>query len=200
MRRRESELQSRIQALQSRIRPHFLFNSMNSIASLISVDPDAAEKVVEDLSQLFRASLSTNEEQVTLAQEVSLCRRYLYIEQLRLGDRLTMDWQIDEPLLSQPIPLLTLQPLLENAVYHGIQARPEGGEIRIAIYRADNEVCISIANPVPPVRGHHRGNRMAQDNIRYRLEALHGKAAKLDVSQLSGHYQIIVRYPYVDAT
>ena len=113
--RERAELQSRLQALQSRIRPHFLFNSMNIIASLIAIDPDTAESVVEDLSELFRASLNEAGNQVPMADELALCRRYVRIEQLRLGERLTVDWQLD-PHGDLKIPLLSLQPLLENAI------------------------------------------------------------------------------------
>ena len=122
-----AELKSRIQALQSRIRPHFLFNSMNIIATLIRIDPDAAEQAVEDLSSLFRASLKDSGSEVTLAEELALCERYIRIEQLRLGERLGVEWRIELEPESVALPLLTLQPLLENAIYHGIQPLTGGG-------------------------------------------------------------------------
>lgn len=196
MRRRESELKARIQALQSRIRPHFLFNSMNIIASLIAVDPDMAEQVVDDLSQLFRASLKESGEQVTLGEELELCRRYAHIEQLRLGDRLTLDWQIDEALLQQPLPLLTLQPLLENAIYHGIQPRVEGGCVQVVLRREQDRIVLSVSNPAASEQSHHQGNRMALTNVRHRLEALYGKAATLEVLHASRQYQVVIGYPY----
>ena len=127
-----AELKSRIQALQSRIRPHFLFNSMNIIATLIRIDPDAAEQAVEDLSSLFRASLKDSGSEVTLAEELALCERYIRIEQLRLGERLGVEWRIELEPESVALPLLTLQPLLENAIYHGIQPLTGGGVVRIA--------------------------------------------------------------------
>ena len=137
--REESELHARIQALQSRIRPHFLFNSMNIIASLIPVDPDVAETVVEDLSELFRASLQEEGSEVSIEEELALCRRYTRIEYLRLGERLNIEWQIEDAVESVKIPLLTLQPLLENAIYHGIQPMPEGGTITVSLaYSANN--------------------------------------------------------------
>src|SRR5690606_15741716 len=120
--RQKAELEARIQALQSRIRPHFLFNSMNSIASLIGIDPQAAEAAVEDLSGLFRASLGQSSAEVSLDDEFELCRRYLRMEQLRLGERLRVRWDVDAVPTTLPIPALSLQPLLENAIYHGIQA------------------------------------------------------------------------------
>ena len=195
-RREQSELHARIQALQSRIRPHFLFNSMNIIASLIPVDPDTAETVVEDLSELFRASLQEEGSEVSIEEELALCRRYMRIEFLRLGKRLNIDWQIEESADSVRIPLLTLQPLLENAVYHGIQPLPEGGTITVSLKYMRDMYTITVANPIPaedlsqPVNSKYpatqgRGNQLAIQNIRSRLDVLYGKRAKLD-SQVSG--------------
>ncbi len=199
----EAELKARIQALQSRIRPHFLFNSMNIIASLIAVDPVTAETVVEDLSDLFRASLRDAGNEVPLAQELELCRRYERIEQLRLGRRLRVDWQLAEglPLHDLRIPLLTLQPLLENAIYHGIQPLAEGGVVTIRITWEGSVVRIQIDNPVPPVAAastepSHKGNRMALDNIRYRLRALYGPSADLEGGRLGATYGTTLHYPF----
>ncbi|MBT8448421.1 MAG: histidine kinase, partial [Gammaproteobacteria bacterium] len=128
-----AETESRFQALQARIKPHFLFNSMNILTSLIQVAPEKAEKVVEDLSELFRASLSDHKKLVTLQDEVAICKSYLDIEQLRLGDRLKVDWQIQADLDACYIPPLTLQPLIENAVYHGIQPLVDGGTVTIIL-------------------------------------------------------------------
>ena len=148
-RQEQAELNSRIQALQSRIRPHFLFNSMNIIASLISVDPDTAEEVVEDLSVLFRASLNQSSDQpVLLAEELALCQKYVHIESLRLDERLQVNWHINVDPQTVKIPLLTLQPLLENAIYHGIQPLPEGGVVEVVIDRYDNKLVASISNPL----------------------------------------------------
>ena len=127
----KAELRARIQALQSRIRPHFLFNSMNSIASLITIDPERAEGMVEDLSDLFRASLS-EPGLVPLSKELDLCRRFVRIEQTRIGDRLQLVWDISPEVLDVKVPSLLLQPLIENAIYHGIQPLPEGGEVRVS--------------------------------------------------------------------
>jgi len=176
--RQRAELEARIQALQSRIRPHFLFNSMNSIASLIGIDPAAAEAAVEDLAALFRASLAQASTEVTIAEEVELCRRYLRIEQWRLGPRLQIDWRLDELPDTLPIPGLSLQPLLENAVYHGVQARPEGGLIAVRGSWHDGWVRLEVSNPLLPEQSPpHRGNRMALDNIGRRLQALYGEDA-----------------------
>lgn len=196
----EAELQARIQALQSRIRPHFLFNSMNIIASLIAVDPDTAEAVVEDLADLFRASLRDADTEVTLAQEVDLCRRYIRIEQLRMGERLRVEWDLgDTPLADLRIPLLTLQPLLENAVYHGIQPLADGGTVRIEVRHADGQVRIRVENPVgeePRDGAGHRGNRMALENIRHRLLALYGPRAGVESARHAGSYGTTLHYPF----
>src|SRR5690606_18432559 len=176
--RQRAELEARVQALQSRIRPHFLFNSMNSIASLIGSDPVAAEKAVEDLATLFRATLSQTSTEVTIAEAVALCRRYLSIEQLRLGRRLRLECQVDALPGQLPIPGVALQPRPENAVYHGIQTLPEGGCIRIEGEFSDGWVRLVVSNPLAgSVVSDHQGNRMALDNIERRLQALYGEDA-----------------------
>jgi two-component system, LytTR family, sensor histidine kinase AlgZ len=194
--RQRAELEARIQALQSRIRPHFLFNSMNTIASLIGSDAKAAEAAVEDLATLFRATLSQMSTQVPLGDEMDLCRRYLRIEQLRLGARLQIDWQIDELPSSLPIPSLSLQPLLENAIYHGIQVLPEGGCIQVRGEYRDGAIAIEVRNPIPhalaSVRAdsdnRQKGNHMALDNIARRLQALYGEGAGVSSEQRDGFY------------
>ena len=191
-----SALQARIQALQSRIRPHFLFNSMNIIASLIAVDPDTAETVVEDLAALFRASLNDAGNQVPIEEELTLCRRYLRIEALRLDERLTVNWQVEPLPTDALIPLLTLQPLLENAVYHGIQQLSQGGTINIHIHYADGLIQVRVTNPVPSSEPRGGGNRMALANIRTRLEVLYGKRAEV-VGVLQGtQFVLDLRYPF----
>ncbi len=193
----QSELESRIQALQSRIRPHFLFNSMNIIASLIATDPDTAETVVEDLSELFRASLNDVGNQVLLSEELDLCERYVRIESLRLGDRLKLDWQVGEPHKPVKIPMLTLQPLLENAIYHGIQPLPEGGTIAVRIWFEQDRVNVEIENPMPPEsqRSQSEGNRMALNNIRGRLHVLYGNRAEFSVRQSERRHVTALSYP-----
>lgn len=198
----QSELQSRIQALQSRIRPHFLFNSMNIIASLIATEPETAESVVEDLSELFRASLNEAGNQVPVKEELDLCERYVRIEKLRLGERLDVRWHIDERLREGvQIPLLTLQPLLENAIYHGIQPLPEGGVIEVDMRYEQGEVRIEMRNPVPGEdhqgNRHTAGNRMAVQNIRSRLAVLYGDRAQLEGGVVDGTYITQLRYPHV---
>ena len=195
-RKERAELNSRIQALQSRIRPHFLFNSMNIIASLIAVDPDTAEKVVEDMSRLFRASLKEAGHEVPLADELDLCRRYIHIEQLRLGDRLQVEWDLDG--LDQhavTVPLLTLQPLLENAIYHGIQPLARGGTVQVHAEVRDEMVRLSVSNALPEQHSQHGGNRMALDNIRHRLTALYGQRARVSARELDYRYEVEIVYP-----
>lgn len=191
----QAELRSRIQALQSRIRPHFLFNSMNIIASLIETDPGTAESVVEDLSELFRASLNDAGNQVPLSEELALCERYVRIESLRLGDRLTLDWQLEDVPDGVRVPLLTVQPLLENAIYHGIQPLPEGGTIGVKLWLDDDQVHVEISNPVSLEPARTAGNRMALNNIRSRLAVLYGNRADLETSVFDGRYVTRLHLP-----
>ncbi|ODS23231.1 hypothetical protein AB835_10055 [Candidatus Endobugula sertula] len=185
----QAELQSRIQALNARIRPHFLFNSMNAIASLIPVNPELAEQVVENLSELFRESLKETS-LVPLAQEIDLCRHYANIEKVRLGDRLQLEWSCDHVLSSVKVPSLTLQPLVENAICHGIQGLPEGGLVSIST-RVDKEVLrIIVTNPVSENSDNRtdclpelKNNGVALQNIAYRLQAYYGKKASIEAKQ-----------------
>jgi len=190
-----SELQSRMQALQSRIRPHFLFNSMNIIASLIHVDPDKAEQAVEDLSELFRASLKEAGTETNLKQEIDLCKKYINIEQLRLGERLSVVW--DMTVSDQlSIPLLTIQPIIENAIYHGIAPSEHGGEVRICIYSENDWLHIKVTNPVnhKVTERHEKGNHMALDNIQHRLFALYGHDAKVSTEQDDKTFKMHLSY------
>lgn len=200
----QAELQARIQALQSRIQPHFLFNSMNSIASLIAVDPDTAERMVEDLSGLFRASLA-EPGLVTLGDELELCRQYASIEQKRLGERLQMVWKLDERVTQQQahirIPSLLLQPLIENAIVHGIQTIAEGGEIHVDIRVVSAGLQLRVENPYVVVdqdaagTPHTRGNRLALDNIAHRLQAHFGRDAYISAARVEERFVTEVYYP-----
>lgn len=189
-----AELTARIQALQARIRPHFLFNSMNSIASLIAIDPDAAEDMVVDLSELFRASLS-EPGLIPLARELELCRRFVAIEQIRIGDRLSVVWDVDE-LPDAVIPSLLLQPLIENAIYHGIQPLAAGGTVDISV-KADGPMCkVRVVNPLgDPSQATNKGNGLALENIRRRLEAHYGHKAQMSVESESNRYCVWVSFP-----
>lgn len=210
-RRHESEQNAKIQALQSRIRPHFLFNSMNVIASLIPVDPDAAEQAVEDLSELFRASLQQAGSFVRTSQELDLCQRYLAIEGLRMGDRLKVEWHVESPPAAAEMPLLILQPLLENAIYHGIQPLSEGGTITVNVRFSSGMMEARIRNPLstPELSGGggdggpgrprlpHEGNNLAIANIRQRLKAVYGKKATLITNQKYNEFETTLTCPTV---
>ncbi len=199
---KQAELRARLEALQSRIRPHFLFNSLNSIASLIAEDAVRAEEAILDLSEIFRATLRTERLKIPLAQELTLCERYLGIEQLRLGRRLEVVWDIDAACKLAEIPPLTLQPLVENAVYHGIQTRPEGGTLQIKAERKGKQCYLMIANPctmealVESQSTSGQGNRIAIANIRHRLTALFGEQAVLKSSIHDGQYVVTLRFPF----
>ncbi len=194
----EAESQARFQALQSRIRPHFLFNSMNTIASLTRSDPKLAEEVVHDLSDLFRASLSDARDQNTLGDELELARGYLRIEHQRLGERLRVEWDLEELPESAVLPALILQPLLENAVYHGIEPAAEPGVIEISGRYRQKRVNLSIRNsrPAEGTTKHRKGNSMALENTRQRLEGFFDGEASLSLSEVDGDHQVRVVFPY----
>lgn len=192
-----AETEARVQALQSRIRPHFLFNSMNTIASLTRSNPEKAETAVENLADLFRVSLSDARKQVPLEEELELCHRYLEIEQLRLGDRLDVQWDLDVPNDAQ-VPALLLQPLLENAIYHGIESQTEGGSISIKGHLNNKQIEFLVTNSLPDENSQQRqqGNQLAQDNVRERLTALYAHQGKLDINENDGLYQVSLQLPY----
>ena len=185
-----------IQALRARIRPHFLFNSMNTIASLIRQLPEEAEKAVEDLSDLFRASLREQNDH-SLGEELELTRSYLNIEALRLGERLSVDWEIDNSLKDTEIPALSLQPLAENAIYHGIEQRMGGGSIKISAQRQGSLLLLSVSNPRPPAtsKGKHQGNQTAQQNIRRRLKLVYGEGAEFVTNETKTDYTVTLKIP-----
>ena len=192
----ESETQSRIQALQSRIRPHFFFNCMNTIASLTRKQPEIAEQAVEDLSELFRDSLKDAKELSSLNEELDICNRYLRIESYRLGERLKTDWNIDSLPDDARIPSLTLQPLLENAIYHGIETIPDGGTVSINGRLENNQIIIRISNPILKNQEDRMGNNLAQDNIRQRMSAYYGNRGKLDIIHDNQQYHAELTLPY----
>lgn len=193
----EVQARARLQALQARIRPHFLFNSMNTIASLTHDEPDLAEQSIENLADLFRASLAA-EASVSLQQELNLTRSYIELESLRLGDRLNIDWQIPSPLPELSLPALTLQPLVENAIYHGIEPIYEGGTIQIRIACHGDSIELSIVNPILEDRSlqHREGNQMAVDNIRERLQLTFDSAATLKLVEEDGMFTVTMLLPF----
>jgi two-component system sensor histidine kinase AlgZ len=193
--REKSELQARLDSLRARIRPHFLFNTMNSIASLIATRPEAAEQAVEDLSELFRSSLQETDKLATVADELRLCELYLGIEQLRLGSRLSVNWQLDETVRDQRMPGLLLQPLVENAVYHGIAPLPDGGVITVEISRCGDKIQVLVDNPIPAHPGQSEGNHMALFNIEQRLYGLYGTEAGVEIQKGPDYYRVKLHYP-----
>ncbi len=171
--------EARLQALSARIRPHFLFNSLNTVLSLIRSEPRRAETALEELAELFRVLMRDQRELLPLADEIALCRQYLDLEKLRLGERLTVNWEIADIPDNLKVPPLMLQPLLENAVYHGIEPLPEGGTVRIRFSRQQNELHIDLSNPCLAGSGSTSGNRMALANIRERLGLYYDLEARL---------------------
>ena len=195
----QSQARARIDALQARIRPHFLFNSMNTIAALTRSNPPLAEETVQDLSDLFRATLAENNDQIPLKQELEVARIYQRIEALRLGERLSVSWQIEDLPLRAMVPGLCLQPLLENAIYHGVELLPEGGEITVKGSVNNQQVFLEVRNPLAGgTRSDSAGNRMALDNIRQRMELAYGGKAGLTVDQGPDYFSVTLEFPYTE--
>ncbi len=196
----QAQAKAEVDALQARIRPHFLFNSMNTIASLVRSNPVKAERAVEDLSDLFRAALGAGEGDSTLAGEVELVERFLAIESLRLGDRLQVRWQREEPLpWDLKLPRLVLQPLVENAIIHGIALLAEGGVIDIALRVEGKALHITVGNPCPPAAeaaaAHSAGNGHAQQSIEHRLRYRFGARTGMVARHDAGYYACELTLP-----
>lgn len=187
---------ARLQALQARIRPHFLFNSLNAVLSLIRSDPKRAETALEDLAELYRALMQDNRRLTTLADEVTLCRQYLNLEQLRLGERLQVDWDIGTMPGDALVPPLLLQPLVENAIFHGIEPGLSPGTVLIRITGDKDQVRLQLANPYHPDHQHRAGNRMALANIRERLALHFDVEASLATEVLGDRFEIRIVLPY----
>jgi len=191
--------EARLQALQARIRPHFLFNSINAVMSLVRTEPQRAERALQDMADLFRVLMRENRELVRLEDEVNLCWQYLELEGLRLGERLQVAWHIDKMPKDAMVPPLILQPILENAVYHGIEPASAPGEISVNIFHTREQVQVAIKNPYLKEGSHHAGNKMAMQNIRERL-ALHFDAeARLKCEVQGSYYHVHITMPYVKA-
>jgi two-component system sensor histidine kinase AlgZ len=188
--------EARLQALQARIRPHFLFNSINAVLSLVRAEPRRAEAALEDLADLFRVLMRDNRQLAPLSDEIELCRQYLNLEKLRLGERLKVEWHLENMPGDALVPPLVLQPLLENAVYHGIEPSGAPGAIAINIFLRRGEIHAILRNPYQFSGNHHAGNKMAMDNIRERL-ALHFDAeASLETRAGRDNYEVHIRMPY----
>ncbi|MBP7605769.1 MAG: histidine kinase [Giesbergeria sp.] len=199
---------ARLTELQSRIRPHFLFNTLNSAIALVRAEPAQAESLLEDLSDLFRHALVEQGETVTLAQEIALARHYLHIEQVRFGNRLRVQWQIDPRADGALLPPLLLQPLVENAVKHGVEPSAQGGKLRVLTELRGSRVLVRITNTLPdpehpdhPAGTEHpapRGHGIALANVRARLALLHDLQADFSASVVDGLYQVRIVLPAPD--
>lgn len=199
----EMEARARVHALQARIRPHFLFNSMNTIASLTRSDPGRAETAVLDLADLFRASLSEQRNQIPLRDELEVTRTYQRIEELRLGGRLEVVWKLDTLPMQALVPGLTLQPLLENAIYHGIEPRRGGGVVTITGELANGLITIVVRNPVPEsleAPAGREGNRLALANIRERLALMYGGRSTVKAGRFDDEYIVTLRFPFRESS
>jgi len=197
-RQQNSELNARVQAMQARIQPHFLFNSLINVISLIAIDSDKAEQMLLNLSRLFRASFQELK-LVKLSDEIELCQRYLAIEQIRLGDRLQVEWKIEHAELCKQvqIPLLTLQPLLENSIFHGVEKFLTKSTISVLIEILQNQVNIVITNPFTKETIHKRqGHGIAIENVKQRLEAYFGRTVSFQTYAGEGMYTTVVQYQY----
>jgi len=192
--------EARLMALTARIRPHFLFNALNAVLGVIRTDPRRAEAALEELADLFRALMRENRELVPLSEEIAVARQYLGLERLRLGERLQVKWEIESCPPDALMPPLMLQPLLENAVYHGIEPSDQPGEITVGFTRRGEQLLIEITNPYRPEAQPHAGNQMALANIRERLMLFYDLEARLDTEVLGGagssRYRVRIVVPY----
>jgi two-component system sensor histidine kinase AlgZ len=198
--RRNVEMQAaaRVHALQARIRPHFLFNSMNTIASLTRTNPTLAEQAVQDLADLFRANLNEQRNVLLLEEELEIAHIYQRIEELRLGERLRVDWKVDALPRDALVPGLMLQPLLENAIYHGIEPRPEGGAVTVSGEISGRLITIIVRNPVEESHRARSGNKLALANIRERLVLMYGEKALIKAGRFDSEYIVTLRFPYIE--
>ncbi|MBW8053892.1 MAG: sensor histidine kinase [Nitrospira sp.] len=192
-----SEERTRTQAMLSRIRPHFVFGSMNIIASLIRSDPVKAESAIEDMADLFRMMLNQEETLVPVKNEIDVAKKYLTIERLRLDERLRIDWDIGKFPRKAVMPVLTLQPLLENAIRHGIEPIPAGGTITVRLSEQGDKIYIKIMNPIPRVRAKRTedSHSMSLDDIRLRFRNHYGDAAKLEFGEEGDQFIVTVVLP-----
>ncbi len=196
-------IEARLQALQARIRPHFLFNSINAVLSLMRDEPRRAERMLEDMAELFRVLMSDNRNLHSLNDEVALCRHYLEIEHIRLGDRLHVDWQIENMPSSALVPPLILQPLIENAVYHGIEPQQGDGVLSITITTSatsSKQLAITLTNPYHAESTHVSGNRMAIANIKERLQLHFDAEAGLSAEVVNNQYVVKINMPITLST
>lgn len=189
---------ARLHVLRARIRPHFLFNSINAVLGTVRTQPKRAEAALEDMADLFRMAMSEEDDLVPVSHEIGLCKQYVALEQLRMGDRLQVNWDVRDVPDDALIPPLLLQPLLENAVYHGIELLPQGGCIDVHLRCSGDELHLKVTNPRTMRSGQtHPGNKIALRNIRERLELLFDVEARYQVNSSEDHYSVEIVMPYV---
>lgn len=190
--------QSELESLQARIRPHFLFNTLNTGAALVHRHPEEAERLLLDLADLFRAALA-GPRQISLEDELALARRYLEIETLRFGDRLTVNWQLPAVIPAATVPALSIQPLVENAIRHGVELVPGGGDVEISVSTMPGNVIVRISNPMPRSDARtHPGHRVGLNASQVRIEALTGGRGSVQTHVADGRYIATVRLPLGD--
>ena len=194
----EKQAAARVHALQARIRPHFLFNSMNTIAALTRTNPVLAEQAVQDLADLFRANLNEQRNVLRLEEEIEVAHIYQRIEELRLGERLKVEWKVEALPRNALVPGLTLQPLLENAIYHGIEPRQEGGTVTVTGEVSGALITIVVRNPVSNQAQRSSGNQLALANIRERLTLMYGEQALVKSGRFDHEYIVTLRFPHVE--
>jgi two-component system sensor histidine kinase AlgZ len=191
--------EARLQALQARIRPHFLFNSLNAVLSLIRAEPRRAETALEDLADLFRVLMRDTRDMTTLSEEITLCKQYLAIEKIRLGERLNVQWDIQNlspvELSTTKIPALLLQPLLENAIHYGVEPSAIPETISVSIQKSLDKIQVKVVNMNHPFAQLSKGNHMALDNIRQRLVLLYDIEAQLQTSQIDAQFIVHLIFP-----
>jgi two-component system sensor histidine kinase AlgZ len=186
--------QLELEALQARIRPHFLFNTLNTGAALVHARPDEAERVLLDLADLFRSALR-GPELIPLAEELALTRRYLEIEALRFGPRLQLSWEVPDALPDVRVPSLSIQPLAENAIRHGIERLPEGGRLEVSVHAANDGIDVIVANDLPASTGNSRGHAVGLASARERVLAMTGNLGRIDAGIEDGRFVTRMRLP-----
>ncbi|MFD2752903.1 histidine kinase [Comamonas terrae] len=199
-----AQTQARLAELQSRIRPHFLFNTLNSAIALVRAEPAKAETLLEDLSDLFRYALAEPHSTATLAQEIELAQRYLAIEQVRFGDRLQMQWQLDPDAHGALLPPLLLQPLVENAIRHGVEPGLRGGKLQIRTQRRGEQAVVHIINTLPADGAAQdtaspSGHRIALANVKARLSLLHDLHGSFSARVQGGFFIVRIAVPLPDS-
>ncbi|MDQ3511077.1 MAG: histidine kinase, partial [Pseudomonadota bacterium] len=188
--------QAELESLRARIRPHFLFNTLNTAAALVHQRPGEAEQILLDLADLFRAALSGPRE-IPLAEELALTRRYVEIESLRFSDRLSVSWNLPDPLPATIVPTLSVQPLVENAIRHGVERVSAPSTVDITVVQHDGVICITVSNDLPADgESSQHGHRIGQASARARIEALTGDRGRLETRVENGRYVATILLPF----